>query len=54
MAERIAWTKRLQQVAKWTLIGAVGLFALYTVFTAIFTLVVLVGAELGLWELSLG
>jgi hypothetical protein len=54
MVERVAWSKRLQQIAKWALIGVVGLFALYTVLGAIFTLVVLLGAELGLWEVSFG
>lgn len=54
MAERVAWTQRLQQIAKWALIGVVGLLVIYTVLCAVFVFVVLLGAELGLWELSFG
>lgn len=53
MDESVTWSKRLQQIAKWTLIPVVGLLALYIVFSAIAALVVLIvllGAELGLWE----
>ncbi len=56
MNESVTWSKRLQQIAKWTLIPVVGLLALYIAFSAIAALVVLIvlivllGAELGLWE----
>jgi hypothetical protein len=60
MAERVAWTKRLQQIAKWALIGivglAAGLVAIYCVINVLFVIYVLVrllGAELGLWEWEL-
>jgi hypothetical protein len=54
MAERVAWTKRLQQIAKWTLMGVVGLVVLYYLLGAIFFLIVVLGVELGLWEVSFG
>lgn len=60
MAEGVAWTKRLQQIAKWALLGviglAVGLVAAFfgiSVLWTIFVLVRLLGAELGLWEWEL-
>ena len=60
MAEGTAWIKRLQPIAKWALLGfvglAVGLLAIFctvSVLWAAFVLVRLLGAELGLWEWEL-
>ncbi len=60
MPERVAWTERLQQIAKAALLGVVGLavgllaiFCALNVLWAIFVLVRLLGAELGLWEWEL-
>jgi len=60
MTEGAAWIKRLQPIAKWALLGVVGLtvalVALYFTVSflwAAFVLVRLLGAELGLWEWEL-
>jgi hypothetical protein len=55
--ESISWSRRLQLVAEWALIGAgglvVGLVAIFFSVSFVWMIVVLVrllGAELGLWE----
>jgi hypothetical protein len=60
MPERIAWTERLQQIAKAALLGiiglAVGLVAIFFTLSVLWTIFVLgrlLGAELGLWEWEL-
>jgi hypothetical protein len=60
MSEGVAWTQRLLQIAKWALIGvgglAVGLIAIFftlSFFWAVYVLVGLLGANLGLWEFDL-
>lgn len=60
MPEGVAWTQRLLQIAKWALLGviglAVGLLAAFfgiSFLWMIFVLVRLLGAELGLWEWEL-
>jgi hypothetical protein len=60
MAEGVAWTKRLRQIAKWALLGVIGLaIGLLAVFFGMgilwstYVLVRLLGAEIGLWEFEL-
>jgi hypothetical protein len=61
MAERVAPSKRLQLIAKWALLGIVGLaagaVALFFAVGFLWSLSILVrllGAKLGLWEFDLG
>jgi hypothetical protein len=60
MPERVAWTQRLLQIARWALIGvgglAAGLAALFFTVSFLWSLSILVrllGAKLGLWEFDL-
>lgn len=56
MAEGVAWTKRLRQIAKWALLGVIGLLAVFFgmgILWSTYVLVRLLGAEIGLWEFEL-